>query len=375
MKNKLFFIVITVLGYSSIYAQNLIQIDDWVAGTSGRTDSFQNQGTDSQNSRINMVGPYGDNTVVWQALADGSSSFNGGFSANGVIMDTDKAYRISFWIQSQGDMNCTNYTGFTPYDTSGNLIQPFETENGNQVSWPYHSSLNMPNNKWFLVIGHIRPNANPDLGISGIYDPLEGTTTSLPSPTFETTDFIFPSNYAQISTRIRAFMWACGAGETMLIAMPRVEEINGQELSLAGLLYGQEDGGGTDPVNPGSTVWTTDGQNINYSLGNVGIGTNALVDFKLAIDGNVRAREIKVDTEIWPDYVFNKNYELLTLEEVRKFIEINGHLPNIPSASEIKSNGLELGEMNTLLMEKIEELTLYILEQDKRIKTLELNRN
>ncbi len=119
------------------------------------------------------------------------------------------------------------------------------------------------------------------------------------------------------------------------------------------------------------SLWISMGNNINYTSGNVGIGTNALADYGLAVNDKVRAREIRVDNDNWADYVFNKNYNLPTLEEVQKHIQEKGHLPNIPSTKEVKANGIELGEMNKLLLEKIEELTLYILEQEKRIETLE----
>ncbi|WP_339141953.1 shufflon system plasmid conjugative transfer pilus tip adhesin PilV [Croceitalea sp. MTPC5] len=104
--------------------------------------------------------------------------------------------------------------------------------------------------------------------------------------------------------------------------------------------------------------------------GNVGIGTNA-PDSKLAVNGNIHAKEVKVDLIGWPDYVFKKDYDLPALEEVEKHIKEKGHLINIPSAKEVEENGLQLGEMNKLLLEKIEELTLYIIEQEKRIKILE----
>ncbi|MGB3468684.1 MAG: hypothetical protein WBA74_25590, partial [Cyclobacteriaceae bacterium] len=71
----------------------------------------------------------------------------------------------------------------------------------------------------------------------------------------------------------------------------------------------------------------------------------------------------------WPDYVFTDNYDLKTIEEVSAFIAANGHLPNIPTAEEVEENGLAIGEMNVRLMEKIEELTLYTIEQQEKIKS------
>ncbi|MEO1486514.1 MAG: hypothetical protein AAFU57_12250 [Bacteroidota bacterium] len=100
--------------------------------------------------------------------------------------------------------------------------------------------------------------------------------------------------------------------------------------------------------------------------GNMGIGTTTPGSWKLAVNGNIRAKEIKVETG-WADYVFKEGYDLPTLEEVEKHIQEKGHLMNIPSEAEVLENGIQLGEMNKLLLEKIEELTLYILEHKKQM--------
>jgi hypothetical protein len=103
-------------------------------------------------------------------------------------------------------------------------------------------------------------------------------------------------------------------------------------------------------------------------MGNVGIGTGSTalaVNEKLAVNGLIHAKEIKVDLLSWPDYVFDKEYDLPTLAEVAKSIAANGHLPNVPSAKEIETSGLELGKLTKIQQEKIEELTLYLIEQDK----------
>lgn len=97
-------------------------------------------------------------------------------------------------------------------------------------------------------------------------------------------------------------------------------------------------------------------------------------DYKLFVKDGIRTEKVKVDvgsTTGWADYVFKKDYKLRTLEEVEKHIIEKGHLPNIPSANEVVKNGVNLGEMDAKLLEKIEELTLYSIEQNKQIKKLQ----
>lgn len=114
--------------------------------------------------------------------------------------------------------------------------------------------------------------------------------------------------------------------------------------------------------NTDITVMTL--QNNGY----VGIGTTN-PDMKLTVKGNIHAEEIKIDLfETVPDFVFKDNYNLRSIDEVEKFINENGHLPEIPSAQEFKKNGMMLAKMDMDLLKKIEELTLYIIEQEKSIK-------
>lgn len=93
--------------------------------------------------------------------------------------------------------------------------------------------------------------------------------------------------------------------------------------------------------------------------------------FKVDNSGFLVCRDITVTLNSIPDYVFEPNYKLLTIKEVEDYITINKHLPNIPSATEMVENNTTLGEVNMKLLEKIEELTLYIIEQEKRITQLE----
>jgi len=102
--------------------------------------------------------------------------------------------------------------------------------------------------------------------------------------------------------------------------------------------------------------------------GNVGIGTITTGTHKLAVEGTIGAREIKVEAAAWSDFVFEENYQLKDLEEVESYIKENKHLPDVPSEKEVLENGIQLGEMDAKLLQKIEELTLYVIEQNKTMK-------
>lgn len=108
-------------------------------------------------------------------------------------------------------------------------------------------------------------------------------------------------------------------------------------------------------------------------MGNIGIGTSNFADgattYGLSVKGKIRAEEVKV-YNTWADYVFSSSYKLASLKEVENYIIKNGHLKNVPSAKEITEKGLELGEMAKIQQEKIEELTLYLIEQNKEIEEL-----
>ncbi|MBL0145855.1 MAG: hypothetical protein IPP48_08925 [Chitinophagaceae bacterium] len=150
-------------------------------------------------------------------------------------------------------------------------------------------------------------------------------------------------------------------------------------------------GGAIFPTDTSLVIWSNSGAN-NYlvlqpSWGNTGVGTytpNAkfhvngaqliggntsriATGYQLSVDGKIIAEEVKVQLSTsWPDYVFSKNYKLMPLNELEKSININKHLPNIPSAAEVEKDGISLGDMNKRLMEKVEELTLYIIDLNKK---------
>jgi hypothetical protein len=101
--------------------------------------------------------------------------------------------------------------------------------------------------------------------------------------------------------------------------------------------------------------------------GEVGIGTTN-PDQKLTVKGTIHTEEVKVDLTVpWPDYVFEKEYDLLSLSDLERFIDQYKHLPEVPSAKTVAAEGLNLKEMNLLLLKKVEELTLHLIDQNKKI--------
>jgi hypothetical protein len=99
--------------------------------------------------------------------------------------------------------------------------------------------------------------------------------------------------------------------------------------------------------------------------GNVGIGRTPPSEYKLAVDGTIAARRVKVTQETWADFVFEPQYKLPSLSELESYIKANKHLPDVPSAVDVTKDGLDLGEMNKILLQKIEELTLHLIDQNK----------
>lgn len=104
--------------------------------------------------------------------------------------------------------------------------------------------------------------------------------------------------------------------------------------------------------------------------GNIGINTLKPSE-RLAVDGKVKAKEVIVTETGWSDFVFEEGYEMPTLAEVKAHIEERGHLPGIPSAEEVERDGVRLGQMDAKLLQKIEELTLYVIEQQEQNRALQ----
>ena len=154
---------------------------------------------------------------------------------------------------------------------------------------------------------------------------------------------------------------------------------------IRGLTYGSNTFGRQIRISRQQNIWFYDiGLNANNDFfitkkngttsafvisnnGNVGIGTDNPGSFKLAVEGALGARSIQVTlASPWPDYVFNKRHQLSDLAGLESYIKHNRHLPGIPSAEEMqKSKQVDLGAMNVKLLEKVEELTMYVIELKK----------
>ncbi len=128
-------------------------------------------------------------------------------------------------------------------------------------------------------------------------------------------------------------------------------------------------GASTDISNTGNAINFSEIMRLTND-GKIGIGTTN-PDYKLTVKGKIHAEEVKIDLNVpAPDYVFEDDYNLISLTEIKSYIEANKHLPEVPNAEEMKHNGVKLGDMAMILLKKIEEMTLYQIELMEEIKNL-----
>ena len=149
---------------------------------------------------------------------------------------------------------------------------------------------------------------------------------------------------------------------------------NDQRMGQYALRWGEDS---SSNVGNGYTLWLSSFRGMKFFTGgkpqfailysgNVGIGTVSPTA-KLDVNGTIRSKEVKIEATGWSDFVFDKNYQLPTLSEVESHISQHKHLPDIPSQAEVIEQGINVGEMQAKLLQKIEELTLYVIQQDKKI--------
>ena len=217
-----------------------------------------------------------------------------------------------------------------------------------QINYPYE----IPDWPWkyLFAMRHSNPDMNCQFQLSS---------------TFQQDDRVFFRKIVQQASVVEV------NSEWQEFATRGVNTFNGTQRIAGDLYLGGSIGIATE--NPQSELdvnGTISTKRLLVTDGNVGIGTLDPQGYKLAVNGTIRAKEIKVDSD-WADFVFKKDYKLPTLKEVETHINENGTLPGIPSESEVKGNGVNLAETNALLLQKIEELTLYIIQQEKRMESME----
>lgn len=193
------------------------------------------------------------------------------------------------------------------------------------------------------------------------------------------------SDYLLISRGTNMFLKSAGLGISISEPLTKLHIANGQDAGFGATSNGYIMNGASSGANlvidnneilsrnnnrKADLFLQNDSGNVilcGNEQGGVGIGVIAgssiPAGYLLAVDGKILSEEVKVQlSQDWPDYVFDKKYSLLPLNDLKKYITANKHLPNIPAAADVKKNGIELGDMQKRMMEKIEELTLYILE-------------
>jgi hypothetical protein len=171
-----------------------------------------------------------------------------------------------------------------------------------------------------------------------------------------------------------------GVGTSQVNSELSVGTQHGTKLSVGNAQWGQTSiiTTGTDALYGDYTEIKVPGSAFNNSFirmssnGNVGIGTVVLdTPYVLAVNGKIRSKGLRVESGNWADFVFEPGYKMKTLIELEKFIETNKHLPEMPTTADVQKNGQDIGEVQVKLLQKIEELTLYAIEQNKKITALE----
>ncbi|MEZ2440119.1 hypothetical protein AB6805_00250 [Chitinophaga sp. RCC_12] len=184
------------------------------------------------------------------------------------------------------------------------------------------------------------------------YEDVQGNTTNMGKMGIGTVPGYVLHTVAKGNTaKASAYLW----GEYYGAA---VGTLNGTAANYSFAVFNNANTDGSGAAGGGKPLLYVRGD------GNVGIGTNA-PQAKLAVKGDIVAQKVKVTQSGWADFVFHPDYELPSLQEVERFIKTNKHLPQIPSEKEIEKEGLDVGEMDKKLLQKIEELTLYIIDLKK----------
>ncbi len=336
---------------------NLLDTSVWAVGT-GPVVGFNILGTNNDNTREIGVTPYGTSEVLWKSQPVNDIGNRKGWETDYVNIDHTKTYRYTTWVKKSNSQDGLIYLSFTCKDEIGNNTGL--NLSGSVNGAPYPFSGDTPHlEQWYLLVGYIHQSGyTSTTSIGGVYD-----TNGVKQSNME--DYKFSSEATRFALKTYLTSSTNTSNQFFTFA-PTIYEVNGQEPSIQELINAQPI---NNPTYPSGNLgyWSLNNQDVYYTDGNVGIGTS-IPDSKLTVKGNIHSEEVKVDLSVpAPDYVFDTDYKLTPLETLQRYIKQNNHLPNIPSAKELEAHGVELGSMNMKLLEKIEEMTLYILEQQNQL--------
>jgi len=332
--------------------RNMMDVTSWSTnpGPVNSVSGFSSVGTASQNNIIWDLDPWGRKALIWQGNSIGNSGPSGGLSYSNLPVSSGKAYRLTAWIKK-------NNTSGSGYIYLGCDAQNTLNLDGTQNTNPYfvymaNSSNLMIAGRWYLFVGYIHANNDNDMtNYGGIYDGMTGQKI------ISLTDFKLTSN-ATYQTHRTFDYYEQQAGSITSWYAPRFEEINGTEPTIEQLL---------GVTGQGATL----ARNA-FFFGNVLIGktTQTNTNYMLDVGGNIRANKLVVNTT-GADFVFAKKYQLISLNELEKYILQYKHLPGIETATDMTKEGVDVGKNETKLLQKIEELTLYLIEQNRKISKME----
>ncbi len=339
---------------SEVTSGNLLPTEDWNIGNDG-VSIFARNGDATENIREIGIDPHGESSVIWTGLASGNSGGDGGWNANFPV-DHTKSYRFSVWVKRDHASVGATYLGAMNGSTSQTL-----NLSGTPNTNPYFWAGDLPEvDKWYLLVGYLHGSGytgTTSIGKGGVYDGETGEKV------LNATDY--KNSTATTTQRHRAyFYYSTTAGLTQNFWGPRAEMIDGNEPTIEDLLS----------IDNGPHIWSEITNGAVYNSGSVGIGVDDNdmdTAYKLLVDGDIKTRKVKVTLDGWADYVFDPGYTLPPLADVESYIKENGHLPGIPSEEEVMEEGVYLGETDVMLLKKIEELTLYVIELEKKLKALE----
>lgn len=280
-----------------------------------------------------------------------------------------------FYIKSSGDYNFMTADGndqLMKISTNGNLTIGNSTSLGQLIMQTNYIPTNWDNGIYFLANGPVGHGSSANIKASDwgltMWSPHGYTFYNSTG-----TEQMFRIAYDAITH--------FGTGSFQIAASTQdplsVVNINANSSLVGNITLGYYSSPPPPPINEeeegmlvNNVFLTANGTSYIKSVG-LAIGKiNVIPGYKLDVDGKIRANEIVVTTG-GADFVFENDYNLKSLDEVETFIKENKHLPDIPTAKEVEENGVSLGEMQIKLLQKIEELTLYIIEQEKRIRELE----